>query len=92
MKGFVFCAKAVINDAQRYCGVKGFEKWLYSDRYHEYRCVCVCVWQVCDLAHALRDGVLLCQLLNNLLPQSVNLRQINLRPQMSQVQRERASV
>uniref|UniRef100_A0A672KYP6 Vav guanine nucleotide exchange factor 1 n=1 Tax=Sinocyclocheilus grahami TaxID=75366 RepID=A0A672KYP6_SINGR len=39
---------------------------------------------VCDLAHALRDGVLLCQLLNNLLPQSVNLRQINLRPQMSQ--------
>ncbi|XP_051559693.1 proto-oncogene vav-like isoform X1 [Myxocyprinus asiaticus] len=40
--------------------------------------------QVCDLAHALRDGVLLCQLLNNLLPQSVNLRQINLRPQMSQ--------
>uniref|UniRef100_A0A671RD52 Proto-oncogene vav-like n=1 Tax=Sinocyclocheilus anshuiensis TaxID=1608454 RepID=A0A671RD52_9TELE len=40
--------------------------------------------QVCDLAHALRDGVLLCQLLNNLLPQSVNLRQIDLRPQMSQ--------
>ncbi|XP_051982062.1 proto-oncogene vav-like isoform X3 [Xyrauchen texanus] len=40
--------------------------------------------QVCELAHALRDGVLLCQLLNNLLPQSVNLRQINLRPQMSQ--------
>ncbi|KAA0721662.1 Proto-oncogene vav p95vav [Triplophysa tibetana] len=41
--------------------------------------------QVCDLAHALRDGVLLCQLLNNLLHQAVNLRQINLRPQMSQV-------
>nr|XP_046227064.1 proto-oncogene vav-like isoform X2 [Scatophagus argus] len=40
--------------------------------------------QVCDLAQALRDGVLLCQLLNNLLPQSVNLREINLRPQMSQ--------
>lgn len=40
--------------------------------------------QVCELAHALRDGVLLCQLLNNLLPQSVNLREINLRPQMSQ--------
>ncbi|XP_056135582.1 proto-oncogene vav-like [Lampris incognitus] len=40
--------------------------------------------QVRELAHALRDGVLLCQLLNNLLPQAVNLREINLRPQMSQ--------
>ncbi|XP_015256340.1 PREDICTED: proto-oncogene vav isoform X2 [Cyprinodon variegatus] len=40
--------------------------------------------QVCDLAQALRDGVLLCQLLNNLLPQAVNLKEINLRPQMSQ--------
>ncbi|XP_046693328.1 proto-oncogene vav-like [Silurus meridionalis] len=40
--------------------------------------------QVCDLAQALRDGVLLCHLLNNLLPHSVNLREINLRPQMSQ--------
>lgn len=40
--------------------------------------------QVCELAHALRDGVLLCQLLNNLLPHVVNLRLINLRPQMSQ--------
>ncbi|XP_068593518.1 proto-oncogene vav-like isoform X3 [Cebidichthys violaceus] len=40
--------------------------------------------QVCDLAQVLRDGVLLCQLLNNLLPQAVNLREINLRPQMSQ--------
>ncbi|XP_054859544.1 proto-oncogene vav [Eublepharis macularius] len=40
--------------------------------------------QVCDLAQALRDGVLLCQLLNNLLPHAVNLREINLRPQMSQ--------
>ncbi|XP_038568834.1 proto-oncogene vav-like isoform X2 [Micropterus salmoides] len=40
--------------------------------------------QVCDLAQALRDGVLLCQLLNNMLPQAVNLREINLRPQMSQ--------
>lgn len=48
--------------------------------------VCVFVLcQVCDLAQALRDGVLLCQLLNNLLPQAVNLREINLRPQMSQV-------
>lgn len=41
--------------------------------------------KVCDLAQALRDGVLLCQLLNNLLPQAVNLKEINLRPQMSQV-------
>ncbi|XP_063150456.1 proto-oncogene vav [Candoia aspera] len=40
--------------------------------------------QVCDLAQALRDGVLLCQLLNNLMPHAVNLREINLRPQMSQ--------
>ncbi|KAF3687907.1 Proto-oncogene vav [Channa argus] len=40
--------------------------------------------QVCDLAQALRDGVLLCQMLNNLLPQAVNLKEINLRPQMSQ--------
>ncbi|XP_053310589.1 proto-oncogene vav [Spea bombifrons] len=40
--------------------------------------------QVCDLAQALRDGVLLCQLLNNLMPNAVNLREINLRPQMSQ--------
>ncbi|XP_041839438.1 proto-oncogene vav-like isoform X2 [Melanotaenia boesemani] len=40
--------------------------------------------QVCDLAQALRDGVLLCQLLNNLLPQALNLKEINLRPQMSQ--------
>lgn len=40
--------------------------------------------QVCDLAWALRDGVLLCQLLNNLQPHSINLKEINLRPQMSQ--------
>lgn len=41
--------------------------------------------QVCELAQALRDGVLLCQLLNNLLPHAINLREVNLRPQMSQV-------
>ncbi|XP_069783460.1 proto-oncogene vav-like isoform X4 [Narcine bancroftii] len=40
--------------------------------------------QVCDLVWALRDGVLLCQLLNNLQPHSINLKEINLRPQMSQ--------
>ncbi|KAM4721082.1 guanine nucleotide exchange factor VAV3 [Rhinophrynus dorsalis] len=40
--------------------------------------------QVFDLAQTLRDGVLLCQLLKNLLPSSINLKDINLRPQMSQ--------
>ncbi|KAL4659164.1 proto-oncogene vav-like [Arapaima gigas] len=40
--------------------------------------------QVCELAQALRDGVLLCQLLNNLQPMSINMKDINLRPQMSQ--------
>lgn len=40
----------------------------------------------CELAQALRDGVLLCQLLNNLLPHAINLREVNLRPQMSQVE------
>ncbi|KAM4641367.1 guanine nucleotide exchange factor VAV3 isoform 2-T2 [Discoglossus pictus] len=40
--------------------------------------------QVFDLAQTLRDGVLLCQLLKNLLPPSINLKDINLRPQMSQ--------
>uniref|UniRef100_A0A8C9U1D9 Vav 3 guanine nucleotide exchange factor b n=1 Tax=Scleropages formosus TaxID=113540 RepID=A0A8C9U1D9_SCLFO len=40
--------------------------------------------QAFDLAQTLRDGVLLCQLLNNLRPQSINLKEINLRPQMSQ--------
>lgn len=41
--------------------------------------------QVFDLAQTLRDGVLLCHLLNNLRPQTINLKEINLRPQMSQV-------
>ncbi|KAG8436588.1 hypothetical protein GDO86_007627, partial [Hymenochirus boettgeri] len=40
--------------------------------------------QVFDLAQTLRDGVLLCQLLKNLQPSSINLKDINLRPQMSQ--------
>uniref|UniRef100_A0A7N4PC13 Vav guanine nucleotide exchange factor 3 n=1 Tax=Sarcophilus harrisii TaxID=9305 RepID=A0A7N4PC13_SARHA len=40
--------------------------------------------QVFDLAQTLRDGVLLCQLLNNLKGHSINLKEINLRPQMSQ--------
>uniref|UniRef100_A0A8C2EM36 Vav 3 guanine nucleotide exchange factor b n=1 Tax=Cyprinus carpio TaxID=7962 RepID=A0A8C2EM36_CYPCA len=41
--------------------------------------------QVFDLAQTLRDGVLLCQLLNNLRPDTINLKEINIRPQMSQV-------
>uniref|UniRef100_H3C4M7 Vav guanine nucleotide exchange factor 3 n=1 Tax=Tetraodon nigroviridis TaxID=99883 RepID=H3C4M7_TETNG len=41
--------------------------------------------QVFDLAQTLRDGVLLCHLLNNLRPQTINLKEINLRPQMSQL-------
>uniref|UniRef100_A0A672U0H6 CASAMP second calponin-homology domain-containing protein n=1 Tax=Strigops habroptila TaxID=2489341 RepID=A0A672U0H6_STRHB len=41
--------------------------------------------QVWDLAQALRDGVLLCHLLNALLPQAVPPRDICPRPQMSQV-------
>uniref|UniRef100_A0A3Q3VYZ3 Uncharacterized protein n=1 Tax=Mola mola TaxID=94237 RepID=A0A3Q3VYZ3_MOLML len=40
--------------------------------------------QVFDLAQTLRDGVLLCHLLNNLRAQTINLKEINLRPQMSQ--------
>ncbi|XP_076838398.1 guanine nucleotide exchange factor VAV3b isoform X2 [Brachyhypopomus gauderio] len=40
--------------------------------------------QVFDLAQTLRDGVLLCQLLNNLKQNTINLKEINLRPQMSQ--------
>ncbi|KAE8610905.1 hypothetical protein XENTR_v10012276 [Xenopus tropicalis] len=40
--------------------------------------------QVFDLAQTLRDGVLLCQLLKNLQGNSINLKEINLRPQMSQ--------
>ncbi|XP_049454673.1 guanine nucleotide exchange factor VAV3-like isoform X3 [Epinephelus fuscoguttatus] len=40
--------------------------------------------QVFDLAQTLRDGVLLCQLLNNLRCHTINLKEINLRPQMSQ--------
>lgn len=45
--------------------------------------------QVFDLAQTLRDGVLLCQLLNNLRPRTINLKEINLRPQMSQVNRSK---
>ncbi|XP_067837698.1 guanine nucleotide exchange factor VAV3-like, partial [Heptranchias perlo] len=40
--------------------------------------------QVFDLAQSLRDGVLLCRLLNNLRPHSILLKDINQRPHMSQ--------
>ncbi|XP_035235962.1 guanine nucleotide exchange factor VAV2-like isoform X4 [Anguilla anguilla] len=39
---------------------------------------------VFDLAQLLRDGVLLCQMLHNLSPGSIDLKEINFRPQMSQ--------
>ncbi|XP_042193444.1 guanine nucleotide exchange factor VAV2 isoform X3 [Callorhinchus milii] len=45
------------------------------------------VWpsaQVFDLAQALRDGVLLCQLLHNLCPGAILLKEVNFRPHMSQ--------
>ena len=41
--------------------------------------------QIFDLAQTLRDGVVLCNLLNILKPHSVNPQQINTRPQMLQV-------
>uniref|UniRef100_A0A803TMF8 Vav guanine nucleotide exchange factor 2 n=1 Tax=Anolis carolinensis TaxID=28377 RepID=A0A803TMF8_ANOCA len=44
---------------------------------------------VFELAQALRDGVLLCQLLHNLAPGSIDLKDINFRPQMSQVSKQR---
>uniref|UniRef100_T1IVA4 Protein vav n=1 Tax=Strigamia maritima TaxID=126957 RepID=T1IVA4_STRMM len=41
--------------------------------------------QVIDLVNTIRDGVLLNHLLNNLEPGCVDLKELNLRPQMSQV-------
>lgn len=38
-----------------------------------------------DLAQALRDGVLICHLLNNLSPNVVDLKDFSPRPQLSQV-------
>ncbi|XP_035216160.1 protein vav-like isoform X3 [Stegodyphus dumicola] len=40
--------------------------------------------QVIDLVYTLRDGVLLCQLLNKLVIGCIDLKEISLRPQMSQ--------
>lgn len=48
--------------------------------------------QVWDLAQALRDGVLLCHLLNALLPRAVPARDICPRPQMSQVRLGRVAL
>ena len=41
--------------------------------------------QIFDLAQTLRDGVVLCNLLHTLKPNSVNPQQVNTRPQMLQV-------
>lgn len=38
-----------------------------------------------DLAHTLRDGVLLCNLLNAIDPNTVDMKDVNQRPQMAQV-------
>ena len=42
-----------------------------------------------DLVHVLKDGVLLCILLNRLQPKAVNTKDFSQRPQMSQVCRQR---
>ena len=41
--------------------------------------------QIFDLAQTLRDGVVLCNLLNVIKPAAVSLSHINIRPQMLQV-------
>ena len=41
--------------------------------------------QIFDLAQTLRDGVVLCNLLNVIKPGAIDLRHINIRPQMLQV-------
>ena len=38
-----------------------------------------------DLAYTLRDGVLLCNLLNTLDPGCIDMKDVNLKPQMAQV-------
>lgn len=40
-----------------------------------------------DLAQTLRDGVLICHLLNTLSPNSVDLKDFSQRPQLSQVRK-----
>ncbi len=77
----VFCIISVNMEEWRQCG-----RWLIDCKVlpPNHRVV----WPsavVFDLAQALRDGVLLCQMLHNLSPGSVDLKQINFRPQMSQV-------
>ena len=41
--------------------------------------------KIFDLAQTLRDGVVLCNLLNSIKPGAVDLSRINIRPQMLQV-------
>jgi len=38
-----------------------------------------------DLFHALRDGVLICLLINRLRPKTIDMKEFSQRPQMSQV-------
>ena len=40
--------------------------------------------ELLDFAQMLRDGVILCQLVHRLCPASIDMRQVNLRPQLSQ--------
>jgi len=40
---------------------------------------------ISDLNHALRDGVLLCLLINRLRPKTIDMKDFSQRPQMSQV-------
>jgi len=40
---------------------------------------------ISDLHHALRDGVLICLLINRLRPKTIDLKDFSQRPQMSQV-------
>ena len=44
--------------------------------------------QIFDLAQTLRDGVVLCNLLNAIKPGAIDLSRINIRPQMLQVSQE----
>jgi len=46
---------------------------------------------ISDLNHALRDGVLICLLINRLRPKTIDPKDFSQRPQMSQVYRQRLS-
>ncbi len=47
---------------------------------------------ILDFAQTLRDGVILCQLANRLARGCVDLREVNLRPQLSQVEQIRLTL